>query len=100
MLAMGSKLLPLLVVVVAVICLSCAGVHERLSSTSCRVFVAFADGSADAKSEDTDADAWLEEEARSLGLDDMSEATMSQLFHWAIGTHAFILGRMRDCLCL
>lgn len=71
-------------VFVAVLCLSCAGVHQRIGDTPRRVFVAVADDSMDAKPEDADADAWIEEEARSLGLDDMSEATMSKLFQWAI----------------
>ena len=61
--------------------------HQRIGDTPRRVFVAVADDSMDAKPEDAEADAWIEEEARSLGLDDMSEATMSKLFQWAIGTH-------------
>lgn len=86
-LGLSRRRLPLVHVFVAVLCLSCAGVHQRIGDTPRRVFVAVADDSMDAKPEDADADAWIEEEARSLGLDDMSEATMSKLFQWAIGTH-------------
>merc|ERR1719327_876181 len=83
-LGLSRRRLPLVHVFVAVLCLSCAGVHQRIGDTPRRVFVAVADDSMDAKPEDADADAWIEEEARSLGLDDMSEATMSKLFQWAI----------------
>ena len=39
------------------------------------------DATADA---DADADAELRDDMRALGIDDMSEASMNELFHWAI----------------
>ena len=44
----------------------------------------FAMGMAVAGEDGEDADAELREDMRALGMDDMSEASMNELFHWAI----------------
>ena len=76
---------PMLLLLMMMLCWSSESItKDRVRWGTDNGLIRFANAEADGEGESEEADD-LRENMKALGLEDMSEATMSQLFQWAIG---------------